>query len=171
MNEWFCLWRILCIAPRPVPPTPYIFIQCGSTGLWWDALTLRTSKIGEKCISLSMQCPYCLRTFTSCHQHHQSTPARLSPPPAGYRDSSPYLRVIQLPSAGPGTTGRVVQVVQICSLSRGEELEDHRMCFSIQFYHPCGSWKSLLDSGNSLTISTSSSQGKKFTSISGFYEI
>ena len=47
---------------------------------------------------------------------------------------------------------------QIRSVSRGEELEDHKMCFSIQFHHPCSSWKFLLDSDNSLTIDTCSGQ-------------
>ena len=38
------------------------------------------------------------------------------------------------------------------------------MCFSIQFHHPCSSWEFLLDSGNSLTISTSSAAAESLQS-------
>lgn len=122
-----------------------------------------------KCTSPSMQCliafthPYPAISIISPPQpisfHHLRGTETL---PVSLRDSA---------FACWARDNRRKKVVQICSLSRDEELEDHRMCFSIQFNYPCSSWKFLLDSGNSLIISTSSSQCKKFISISGFYEI
>lgn len=170
MNEWFCPWRILCIAPRPVPHTPHIFIQCGSTGLWQEALTLRTSKIGG-----NVPLPACnaLIAFT----HSYPAISIISPPQP---ISLHHLRGTETVPVSLGDSAFTCwardnreggRSLFRFALSRDEELEDHRMCFSIQFHHPCSSWEFLLDSGNSSTISTSSRQCKKFTSISGFYEI
>lgn len=152
MNEWFHPWRILCIAPRPVPHTPHIFIQCGSTGLWQDALTLRTSKISE-----NVPLPACDALIAFTHSYPAiniiSPPQPISLHHLCCTETLPRISGwFSFYLLGQGQQGGWLKVVQIFSLSRDEELEDHRMCFSIQFHHPCSSWKFLLDSGNSLLV-------------------